>query len=57
MDEIRAKDIHDCDGCPLFEHDCSGGMASDGNGNPIEPPCCSWNDDTVVFEGMYEREC
>jgi hypothetical protein len=53
MDEIRAKDIHDCDECPLYEHDCKGGFTSDGNGNPIEPPCCSWNDDTVIYEGMY----
>jgi hypothetical protein len=54
MDEVYAKDIHDCDECPLYEHGCTGGLTSDGNGRTIEPPCCSWNDDTVVFEGMYD---
>ena len=45
---VLAKDIEDCDSCPLKDHDCPGGWTSGGSGQPIEPPCCSWNDDTEV---------
>lgn len=55
MNKICAKDIHDCDECPLLQHDCSGGWTSDGGGRPIEPPCTSWDDDTLVFKGMYSN--
>ena len=51
---VLAKDIDDCSNCPLYKHDCKGGWTSGGNGEPIEPPCCSWNEDTEVYEGMYE---
>lgn len=51
---IFAKDIDDCSVCPLYEHDCPGGWTSGGGGTPIEPPCCSWNDDDEIYEGMYE---
>lgn len=54
--EIFAKDIEDCDGCPLLDNDCVGGWTSGGGGEPIEPPCCSWNDDTLVYSGMYDRD-
>lgn len=53
-DTVLAKDIHDCESCPLYKHDCKGGWTSDGNGNPVEPPCTSWNDDDEIYEGMYE---
>jgi hypothetical protein len=53
MEEKLAKDIHDCDECPLYKKDCIGGWTSDGCGNPIEPPCTSWNDDVLIYEGMY----
>lgn len=53
---VLAKDIEDCDSCPLKDHDCPGGWTSGGSGQPIEPPCCSWNDDTKVYVGMYDRE-
>ena len=52
---VMARDITDCDECPLYENDCPGGWASGAGGVPIEPPCCSWNDDTEVYEGMYDR--
>ena len=35
-----------CDGCPLLENElCSGGIVCYG-GEPIEPPCCVFDDDT-----------
>ena len=52
MDEKYAKDIKCCEECPLHETDCSDGVTGTPNGY-IEPPCCSWNDDTLVYEGMY----
>lgn len=54
--EVFAKDIHDCNDCPIYKEECSGGWTSDGGGQPIEPPCCSWNDDTEVYVGMYSCE-
>jgi len=51
---VLAKEIQDCESCPLYKHDCKGGWTSDGNGNPVEPPCTSWNDDDEIYEGMYE---
>ena len=52
---MKAKDIDDCDNCPLRKSDCNGGMTSGGGGNPIEPPCTSWNDETEIYEGMYDK--
>jgi hypothetical protein len=52
---IFAKAINDCENCPLYKHDCIGGYTSNGNGTPIEPPCCSWNENDEIFEGMYEN--
>ena len=51
--DLYAQDIHDCSECPLYQHDCKGGWISGNGGNPIEPPCTSWSDDTIVFAGMY----
>ena len=56
MDKKYAKDIHGCDECPLYKNDCPGGWTPSGGGTPVEPPCCSWNDDKLVFEGMYSEE-
>ena len=50
----KASDITECEECPLFGNDCTGGWTSSPSGTPIEPPCCSWNDDTEVYVGMYE---
>lgn len=52
---IYARDIDDCSVCPLYEKDCPGGWTSSPSGNPIEPPCTSWNGDEEIYEGMYDR--
>ena len=51
---MLAKDIDDCDNCPLRANDCVGGWTSGGDGLPVEPPCASWNGETEIYEGMYE---
>lgn len=51
---IYASDITECEECPLYGHDCRGGWSSSGAGTPIEPPCCSWNGDEEIYEGMYD---
>lgn len=55
MKEKYAKDITGCEDCPLYEKDCPGGMTSGSGGEPIEPPCTSWNDDDLICEGMYDN--
>lgn len=45
---MKAKDIEGCEQCPLREEYCSGGMTSGAGGQPIEPPCTSWDDDTEL---------
>ena len=50
---IKAKDIHDCEDCPLLDDDCPGGWTSGTGGTPIEPPCCSWNNNDEIYKGMY----
>ena len=50
---MKAKDITDCSECPLYENDCKGGMTSNGCGEPIEPPCCGWNEEDEITESMY----
>lgn len=54
------KDLgDDCDNCPLKQHDiCSGGWQCYG-GEPIELPCCSFNDDTDLdkwVDDYFERQ-
>ncbi len=40
------REQEDCSECPLLEAElCSGGFCCYG-GEPIEPPCCSFDDDT-----------
>ena len=53
-DDVLAKNITDCEECPLYKNDCSGGWTSGGAGQPIEPPCTLWNGDEIIYEGMYE---
>lgn len=53
-DIILAKDIKECEDCPLLHNDCCGGWTTNGNGTPIEPPCTSWNGDEEIYAGMYE---
>lgn len=50
---MKAKEIIECENCPLYCNDCIGGWTSNGSGTPIEPPCCSWNDDDEIYEEMY----
>jgi len=54
MNTKKAIDIIDCDGCPLYKKDCVGGWTSGGGGEPIEPPCTSWDKEDEISEGMYE---
>ena len=42
---IKAKDIHDCEDCPLHDNEYPGGWTSGAGGTPIEPPCCDWDDE------------
>ena len=53
-DYILAKDIHECEDCPLYKSECEGGWTSDARGRPIEPPCYGWNDDDKIYDGMIE---
>lgn len=53
---MKAKDIHDCDECPLYENECSGGWTSGAGGTPVEPPCCNWGDDDEIYDGMYDYD-
>lgn len=39
----------------MYQNDCVGGWTSGGGGVPIEPPCCSWNGEEEVYEGMYDN--
>ena len=50
--ELCEYDIN-CDRCPLYDEFCSGGMVCYG-AEPIEPPCYSFNEDTVLQE-EYDR--
>lgn len=54
MDEAKkASEIEDCEDCPLYQSDCPGGWVGGPGGTPIEPPCCSWDGDEEIYEGMY----
>ncbi len=48
----------DCENCPLLKSElCTGGFQCYG-GEPIEPPCCGFDDDTDLDEWVadqYER--
>lgn len=52
----KASEIEECEDCPLLGNDCPGGWTSGAGGTPIEPPCCSWNGDEEIYEGMYDRD-
>jgi hypothetical protein len=54
---MKAKDIEDCDSCPLLNNHCKGCMISSPSGQPIESPCCFWNpEDEISEEIMDGRE-
>ena len=60
--DFRDQDL-ECDSCPLNDGEiCPGGMTSNGRGEPVEPPCCSFDDDTDMEEWVrkyyeYQRKC
>ena len=56
MNEKLAKEIKSCEDCPLYQNDCKGSWSSSAYGIPIEPPCCNWEENDVIFEGMYDYE-
>lgn len=44
----------DCEGCPLLNAEiCPGGFSSHG-GEPIEPPCCYFDDNTDLDEWVSD---
>jgi len=48
---MTLNDIEDCEECPLLKEEiCKGGWTSDGNGNPVEPPCESVDPDEDLDE-------
>jgi len=54
------KEIDDCEQCPLLKEEiCPGGWTASPSGSPIEPPCCSFDDDTDLeqwVEDYYENQ-
>lgn len=52
---MKASEIEDCENCPLLaEEICPGGMTSSPSGTPIEPPCCSFDDDTDLDQWISD---
>ena len=39
----------------FIKKDCQG-TKSTPSGVLIDPPCCYWDDDDEIYEGMYENE-
>lgn len=57
---MKAAEIEDCENCPLLKEEiCPGGMTSSPSGTPIEPPCCSFDDNTDLdqwIEDYYDSQ-
>ncbi|WP_281513505.1 hypothetical protein [Bacteroides acidifaciens] len=57
---MKASEIEDCGNCPLLKEEiCPGGMTSSPSGMPIEPPCCSFDDNTDLdkwIEDYYDSQ-
>ncbi len=52
---MKASEIEDCENCPLLaEEICPGGMTSSPSGTPIEPLCCSFDDDTDLDQWISD---
>lgn len=53
------SEIEDCSECPIKDEGiCPGGWTSGAGGQPIEPPCTSWDADEEVedyIQGYYAR--
>jgi hypothetical protein len=45
---MLVKEMQGCEDCPLLNDQCKGGMTSSPGGEPIEPPCVSWDPDDEV---------
>ena len=44
-------EIDDCTLCPLYKNElCKGGLTSNGYGEPVEPPCTNFDDNTDLDE-------
>lgn len=56
---MRLSEIEDCSECPIKDEGiCPGGWTSGASGQPIEPPCASWDADEEVedyIQGYYAR--
>lgn len=56
---MKLSEIEDCSECPIKDEGiCPGGWTSGAGGQPIEPPCASWDADEEVedyIQGYYAR--
>lgn len=56
---MKLLEIEDCSECPIKDEGiCPGGWTSGAGGQPIEPPCTSWDADEEVedyIQGYYAR--
>lgn len=57
--DIFLKDVNEmgsCSICPAFlEEICCGGWKASHTGEPIEPPCCGWDDDTNITDWVSDQ--
>ena len=56
--KMLLKDVNNCDDCPLRKNELCGGFGCYG-GEPVEPACCSLEDDTDLDEWVkdyFERQ-
>lgn len=52
---MKLSEIDNCEDCRLKQEDiCHGGWTSDGRGEPVEPPCCTMEEDTDLDEWVNE---
>ena len=55
MKWAEIAEMEDCDLCPVKKAElCTGGYSCYG-GAPVEPPCCSFDDDTDVNQWVNDR--
>lgn len=49
------KELEDCEQCPLLREEiCKGGITCSPSGEPIEPPCYCFDDDTDLDKWVEE---
>lgn len=62
VEKAERLGVENCEVCPLANtRECAGGMVCYG-GSPIEPPCCSFEDDDDIGayaygQEMYREQC